>query len=47
VYRGSSSEKSSVESSVGACVGGEDVVVVVVGVDAMGAMGEVMGEAME
>jgi len=28
-------------------VGGEDVVVVVVGVDAMGAMGEVMGEAME
>jgi len=46
VYRGSSSEKSSVESSVGACVGGEDVVVVVVGVDAMGAMREVMGEAM-
>jgi len=27
-------------------VGGEDVVVVVVGVDAMGAIGEVMGEAM-
>ena len=34
------------ESSVGACVGGEDVVVVVVSVDAMGAMGEVLGEDM-